>query len=372
MVVCVVAAAGCLAAVLLDTPVLVPVLALLAGLSVLLLELRRGLRREAQATRAAVAQLRHDARAEAAASRERLEKGLSPLATHDGLGSLRREVVGLGQEAADLRDEIVSVRAELDAIRAKTVSLHDGVTGLQRSLRQHRREYRTTTNEHDEGLRQELRQLAIEPVREVIAGTQLLAELPLPAPAPPTGGWALDPSLLLRLVHLVRTTAPGPVLECGSGSSTVWLGHAVRRHGGRVIALEHLAPYAERTRSLLEEHGLLDVVEVRHAPLMSQQVGEETWSWYAPESVADLHDIRLLLVDGPPQRTGPLARYPAVPLLAHRLRSDAWVMLDDVVRPDERAVSRRWVEDHGLRRVPGTGAAHLFRLNGVTQHGALS
>ena len=40
--------------------------------------------------------------------------------------------------------------------------------------------------------------------------------------------------------------------------------------------------------------------------------------------------------------TGPIARYPAVPVLLDRLSSTAAVVLDDMVRQDEQEVVRRW------------------------------
>ncbi len=82
---------------------------------------------------------------------------------------------------------------------------------------------------------------------------------------------------------------PGLVVECGSGSSSVWLGHVLRRLGhGRYVALEHDERYAEVSRTEVARHGLSDVVEVRHAPLLPVTVDGEEQPWYDPAAFADL------------------------------------------------------------------------------------
>ena len=61
--------------------------------------------------------------------------------------------------------------------------------------------------------------------------------------------------------------------------------------------------------------------------------------------------IDLLLVDGPPAYVDGygLARYPALPVLAHRLGAGATVILDDVERRGEQQILRHWERETGLR-----------------------
>ena len=78
--------------------------------------------------------------------------------------------------------------------------------------------------------------------------------------------------------------------------------------------------------------------------------------------------IDLLLVDGPPAyATGyGLARYPALPALHDRLAPGATVVLDDVERPGEQEVLRRWERETGLdfhRRAELAGVA-VARISG--------
>ncbi|MCW2881693.1 MAG: methyltransferase [Sphaerisporangium sp.] len=175
------------------------------------------------------------------------------------------------------------------------------------------------------------------------------------APLPRLRGWAASPDVLRLLIERIAVEHTKIVVECGSGSSSVWLGYAVQRFGaGRVIALEHDQRFAEASNDLVLAHGLQDVVEVRHAPLTSwtagngtgQDVGGETIPWYDTRAVEDLTDIGLVFVDGPPGATSPLVRYPAMPVLLPRCTADAWFVLDDTDRAAEREVAGRWLREY--------------------------
>jgi predicted O-methyltransferase YrrM len=184
--------------------------------------------------------------------------------------------------------------------------------------------------------------------REIEALFQLFQQFTPGAPMPSSGDFALNPTDLLDLMHLVRLRRPRLVLELGSGTSSVWLGYALQKYGGRLVSLDHDPGYARQTRALVAAHGLDEVVEVREAPLRELAANGKTYRWYDVEALDDLADIDLLLVDGPPAATGPDARYPALPVLAEKLAGTATVILDDSNRPDEREAVQNWI-----REVPG-------------------
>lgn len=166
-----------------------------------------------------------------------------------------------------------------------------------------------------------------------------------PKPFPVLGGWAASPDLLRYLFDLVRDERRTAVIECGSGVTTLVMAYAMRELGaGKVIAMEHLGRFAEQTRRLLEEHGVSEWAEVRHAPLTDVKIDGQVWRWYdlacLPENENDL-----LVVDGPPASVGECARFPAVPMLRERLSADALVVLDDYERPEERVVGKRWRDE---------------------------
>lgn len=211
-----------------------------------------------------------------------------------------------------------------------------------------------------------------------VAWTELREYLDTAAFMPPLRGWAASPDVLRILVRQIDRLRPGLVVECGSGASSVWIGYALRRAGtGRLVAVEHDARYAELSRELVAAHGLDDIVEVRHAPLVQTPNttvtvnGEELPTadrWYDTSVFADLEGVGLVFVDGPPQATGLQARYPALPVLLPRCTEDAVIVLDDAARADERAIGDRWLAEHPeLQRVEEAAekGAHVFSRKGV-------
>ncbi|QBR90969.1 class I SAM-dependent methyltransferase [Nocardioides euryhalodurans] len=184
------------------------------------------------------------------------------------------------------------------------------------------------------------------------------------ATTPSTQGWSASPMVLRQLAEQVTERRPELVVEIGGGGSSVLLGRLLRAQGhGRVVSFEHDPAFAEITRGHLRRHGVEDLVEIRVAPLVPVELGGETYEWYDPEAFADLADVGLVFVDGPPGRTGPHARYPAVPVLAPHCLPGAGVLLDDGARQQEREVADRWIAEHGATEIwsddVGTGWVQL-------------
>jgi predicted O-methyltransferase YrrM len=122
----------------------------------------------------------------------------------------------------------------------------------------------------------------------------------------------------------------------------VLFAYALRANGtGRVVALEHEPHFAEATRRMLRERGLADWAEVVDAPLVDVRLGDGIWHWYDTNAVPE-GEFDLLVVDGPPGKTGPQARYPALPLLRDHLAPGALIVLDDANRTEEQATAERW------------------------------
>jgi predicted O-methyltransferase YrrM len=207
-------------------------------------------------------------------------------------------------------------------------------------------------------LRQTFSQLeALQTLNRVLPTTDLL---------PPTRGWAASPDLLVVLVDLVIAKRPSLVVECGSGVSTLCVALAMRRFDidGRIVSLEHDPVFGGKTRDLLARHKVLDLVELRDAPLESFSLDGENYSWYASQAWKDLKGIDLLFVDGPPAATGHQARYPALPLLSEALSPAATIVLDDLIVPDMQEVLRLWLDaypDFGSETLPLEKQAAVLR-----------
>jgi predicted O-methyltransferase YrrM len=202
--------------------------------------------------------------------------------------------------------------------------------------------------------------------RQLEALHNLGALLPVNDVLPATRGWAASPDLLVVLVDLVITERPSLVVECGSGTSTLWLALAMRQFevDGRIIALDHDPAFGGKTRDFLAKHDVCDLAEVRDAPLESFDLDGETYSWYARRAWGDLTGIDLLFVDGPPAATGHLARYPALPLLSGSLSKVATIVLDDLVVTDMQNVLQLWLDayrDFGSELLPLEKQAAVLR-----------
>jgi predicted O-methyltransferase YrrM len=134
----------------------------------------------------------------------------------------------------------------------------------------------------------------------------------------------------------------GPVLEVGSGLTTLLLGLLAARRGVDVWTLEHLPEFHRQTRRRLERYGV-GGVRLTLAPLRDH--GD--FSWYDAPLDEMPRDFRLVIADGPPAQTKG-GRVGLPPVMRRHLADDCVVLLDDVERESEREVLRRWAEDYGL------------------------
>lgn len=266
----------------------------------------------------------------------------------DGLVVLRRNAAALQRSAE--RDS--ANRKVLGELSSATKEQATGLTETRDSLEADRR---LAARRHAE-LAEQVKASAGEVQKGVVTNAEATARsveaLLHLAPRlagrrlmPPTGGFALDARSLVHLLELLENENPRTVLELGSGTSTVWLAHALAGTGAEITSLEHDEHYAGLTRQELERHGYGGAVDLRTAPLEPIDFDGRTAQWYARGVLSDIQDVDLLLVDGPPKSTGRLARMPALPMLADRLTEKAVVVIDDADRPAETETVQRWLEE---------------------------
>lgn len=178
---------------------------------------------------------------------------------------------------------------------------------------------------------------------------------------PALHGWPVSPDFALLLVQILEQHEFDAIVEFGSGSSTLLVAKTLaniaqrrpRQRKPAQVAFEHLEKYHAGTRDLLEGGGLLDRVDLRLAPLQPTTMANgDTFRYYdvSPglealvQRLADVPAPRVLvIVDGPPEATGPFARYPALELLLQALpRQRGAYLMDDYRRPGEQEIARRW------------------------------
>ena len=181
--------------------------------------------------------------------------------------------------------------------------------------------------------------------KQIFAQLQALhlleATLQLPYPLPQMRGWAGSPDFLLTVADNVLTHHPITVVECSSGISTLVLAGCLKMNGaGHVYSLEHEEKYVQKTQDMLKKYDLEEWATVLHSPLNRS---EHDAMWYDDSVLpGGLKPIEMLVVDGPPGETAPLARLPALPRLLPRMATDVVVVLDDAARPAESEIVKRW------------------------------
>lgn len=168
------------------------------------------------------------------------------------------------------------------------------------------------------------------------------------------------------------------VVELGSGASTVLLARLLTRlgprGGWRLAAVEHDPSWAQRVTDQLDLEHIGRHVSIVHAPLVPHPLAAADLLWYDEGAVAAGLDtmlrgdlVDLLVVDGPPAYAPGhgLARYPALSVLQHRLAPGATVVLDDIDRPGEQEVLRRWERTTGLsfQRLPERGRIAIATIS---------
>ena len=154
-----------------------------------------------------------------------------------------------------------------------------------------------------------------------------------------TEGWG-NPGYEAKLDYLVEVATkaaatPGPILECGSGLTTILTGLLAGRRGVELWSLEHTAEWRLRLMAVLSRHQISNT-QVVLAPLREF----DGFTWYdAPVELPD--NFSLVICDGPPGDT-PGGRYGLLPVAGNRLAKGAVILLDDVGRPSEQEVIERW------------------------------
>jgi predicted O-methyltransferase YrrM len=195
-----------------------------------------------------------------------------------------------------------------------------------------------------------------EQSREIEALLQLFQQITPRAPMP--AGAPLNPTDLLGLVHAARGRAPKLTVALGSGPATIWLGYALERDGGRLVAVDHDRARADGTRALLLAHGLT-AVEVRHVALADLTIDGKPHDWYDVDALDGLRDIGLLVVDGSLAPSGPDALTPAVQVFGRWLASDAAIVVDEAPDPERFGAEGRVAPRQG-----GTALTTQRRLAG--------
>ena len=132
--------------------------------------------------------------------------------------------------------------------------------------------------------------------------------------------WTATEDMLQCLLLLARE-CEGPILECGSGLSTLVMATA----GKRILSLEHKSSWAERVKDMLEKCRLTTVT-VLNASLDG--------GWYSfPDYLAN--NVAMIVVDGPPRQLADRSL-----VVDHVLPADGCVWVVDDIGEDPKILEK--------------------------------
>lgn len=148
-------------------------------------------------------------------------------------------------------------------------------------------------------------------------------------------GFSAEHEYLLALTDQVAKS-DAPILECGSGLSTLLLGVIAQKNKNQVWTLEHHPEWAERVKTFLRKFEI-DSVELCVAPL--RNYGE--FDWYGAPIERMPKNFSLVICDGPPGDTRG-GRYGLLPAMRDFLPSGCVILADDASRENEQKILQRW------------------------------
>jgi len=187
----------------------------------------------------------------------------------------------------------------------------------------------------------------MEDLKDVLAMHYLA---PLAGQYFPWSAYALRPSGLVKILNQILIYRHLTIVECGGGVSTLYIARLFQRNGisGHLYCLEHSLDWLDFLLERLAQEHLESYVTLIHAPLKSCKLSLENLDWYDTEKIRQQlpisQKIDCLLVDGPPAYRPEIqfSRFPALPFFQAQLAPNATIVLDDINRPGEQEILRRW------------------------------
>ncbi|ESS73101.1 hypothetical protein MGMO_36c00100 [Methyloglobulus morosus KoM1] len=153
-------------------------------------------------------------------------------------------------------------------------------------------------------------------------------------------------------------SSSGPILECGSGLTTLLLGIVAKSRGNSHWVLEHKPQWAKKVQKYLDRYEL--DTEICTMPL--KDYGE--FYWYDVPFHRMPGNFFLVVCDGPPSRTKG-GRYGLAPIMREKLKMGCAILLDDADRHGELEIAKRWESELPARyHIQGTFKPYIEMVVG--------
>ncbi len=151
-------------------------------------------------------------------------------------------------------------------------------------------------------------------------------------------------------------SSTGPILECGSGATTILMGILAGRRQIEVWSLEHYPEWRARVSGVLARNQIAGV-HVCSSTLV--EYGE--FVWYDPKLAEMPKEFSLVICDGPPGSTKG-GRYGLLPVMRDRLPVGSTILLDDAGRHDEAQMIKRWESEAAFETQVVSAAGGTFAV----------
>ncbi|MCG7898981.1 MAG: class I SAM-dependent methyltransferase [Candidatus Thiodiazotropha lotti] len=135
----------------------------------------------------------------------------------------------------------------------------------------------------------------------------------------------------------------GPILECGSGATTLLIAMLTQNEQRDFVIFEHNLEWYKHLQMILKRLGF-EQVKLIHAPLIDY--GD--FRWYSPPALKHQPPFELVICDGPPGSI-PGGRYGLLPIMGKQLSSNCLILLDDTHRKAEQHIITSWRRQRCLR-----------------------
>ena len=154
-------------------------------------------------------------------------------------------------------------------------------------------------------------------------------------------GWDAKLDYLEEIARHALNTE-GPILECGSGLTTLVMGQLAGKRKIETWALEHNEGWYRRVAGAIKRHRVSNA-NLSYAPLRNY----EQFNWYDPPLDKMPARFSLVICDGPPDLANG-GRYGLLPIVGDRLEPGAVILFDDAREPGQPEVLRRWKAESGV------------------------
>ncbi|MES9834621.1 MAG: hypothetical protein ABW139_20505 [Candidatus Thiodiazotropha sp. DIVDIV] len=155
-------------------------------------------------------------------------------------------------------------------------------------------------------------------------------------------GYAAGVSYLRHAGERVQKSR-GPILECGSGATTLLIAVLTQSQQRPFVIFEHNLEWFKHLKRILQKLGL-NHVKLIYAPLIDY--GE--YRWYQIPALDKSPKFELVICDGPPGSI-PGGRYGLLPIMGRQLSDDCIILLDDTHRKTEQHIITSWQRQRCLK-----------------------